>query len=73
MVALMTRSAALMLQCPSCNSHDLDVPDLPRGDDGVECLTCRAWFTYAEIESLALTGAREDLALSFPDLPFGPV
>jgi hypothetical protein len=63
----------MLLSCPHCKADSLDFPQLPRGDDAVECLTCGHWFTFAEVENVALYDARQLLARSFPFLPFDPI
>jgi len=61
------------LRCPQCRSGDLDFPDLPRGDDAVECKGCGNWFTFAEVENDVLFEARALLSRSFPFLPLDPL
>lgn len=63
----------MLLQCPNCNTYNLDTPQLPRGDDYVECLTCGELFTYSFVESRTLASTREMLARKFPNLPLDPL
>jgi hypothetical protein len=65
--------SGMLLQCPHCNTYNLDTPLLPRGDDHVECLTCGRLFTYARAESHALASTRQMLARKFPNLPLDPL
>jgi len=61
------------LHCPQCRSDRLDIPELPRGDDAVECKDCGKWFKFAEVENDVLFEARVLLSRSFPFLPFDPI
>jgi hypothetical protein len=70
---LIKSSRSMFLQCPNCNAHNLDGPELPRGDDYVECLTCGELFSFSEVEARALANTRETLARKFPNLPLDPV
>lgn len=69
---LIRSSASTFLQCMNCNSHDLDCPEHPRGDDAVECRTCGDWSTYATLEALAVSRTRKMLSMDFPEMRIEP-